>query len=245
MRVRTFSVLPSVALLLMLVASSRESRADTIFSNLGPGQTYAGSSWWITGAVPPPPTNSNTEVNAFSFTPTETALVTGADLALAGLASSTTALPPVTVYIESNSAAGQPGTILATLTQSGTVLGYPVTTLENFTCSGTCGTLDAGTTYWIVAQETDPTATSYWMWNTTGDYGTWYFNYGDDATGPWTVAAPSQSDPEFGAFDVTGTAAVPISSTPEPGSLALVGSGLVGIAAALRRRAWRRQRVKA
>ena len=235
---RALGVMSAAVVGLMLMGSAREMRADTVFSNFGSGQTYNGNSWWITGAVPPPPTNTNVEVNAFPFVAATTATVTGADLALSGLSIPTAAVgpAPVTVYIESNSGAGQPGTILDTLTQVGSIPIYPVTSVLNFTCSGTCTTLDAGTTYWIVDQETVAADTAYWMWNITGDVGTWYYNYADSATGPWSTATSTLANGNtFGAFDVTGTA----SPIPEPGTVLLLGSGLllVGFLEA-RRRAW-------
>jgi hypothetical protein len=217
MRSRILSVFPIVASALIFLAPPAQMRADTIFSNFGPGQSFTPNSYWSVGNTP----GFGTQVDAFSFSPTETATLTSVDLALFQIQAP---FSPVNVYIES-SVGGAPGVVLDTLTQVGTFNG--AASIVDFTCA-TCSVLDSGDTYWIVAQQSDPSAQSGWFYSPT-DTGTWYYNETGSSTGPWSTATAGD---EFSAFDVNGSTGAPV--IPEPASLILLGSGLAGLLAVKR-----------
>ena len=93
---------------------------------------------------------------------------------------------PVSLYLESDNG-GMPGNVLATLTQQGTI--QPFTSggsLITFNCNS-CGTVNAGTTYWLVAQETDPGTEQAWMFAYQDQQGTAAFNQVGSINGPWNV----------------------------------------------------------
>lgn len=194
-------------------------RADTVFSSFGPGQSFPTNHFWDVGNTG----SGSGQVVAFPFIPSETVELTSADLALSQQISPFT---PLNVFIETNTS-GMPGSILDTLTQQGTFNANAA--VVSFTCS-TCSVLTAGTTYWIVGQQSDASAQTVWLWSPT-DTASWFFNSTDSATGPWSPATVANN---ISAFDVNGT--TPTSPTPEPGSLALLATGVLGLMAAGRRR---------
>jgi hypothetical protein len=128
-----------------------------------------------------------------------------------------------TMYLDVRTdAAGQPGSTLDS-TSAGVHYswGYNAQlTSGNF---GGSATLQANTTYWLVATAGSLQAL-YWSQNSTGDIGVGIYYHDLDVWG-------FDDDPEFSfapAFRINGTPAV----IPEPGTLALAGLafGLLGCA---------------
>jgi hypothetical protein len=194
-------------------------RADTLFSSFGPGQSYQPKSWVDVGGV-----GLGNQVVAFPFVSSETALLESVDAALYNVG------PSFALSIWTNNSNGQPGNAIDPLDQ---IASFPGPGVASFGCGtnpATCPILQAGQTYWLVAQ-TDPSALTYFFFSPT-DTGTWYYDETGNAGGPWTVATLSDS---IGAFDVNGLAQA-TAPTPEPGSLVLLGSGVLGLLVVGRRR---------
>ena len=92
-----------------------------------------------------------------------------------------------------------------------------------FNCNG-CGTVNAGTQYWIVAQETDPNTEQAWMYAYQDQTGELAFNQVGSQNGPWNLY-----DGTISGFRVD-------SGVPEPGTFMMLGSGVLAAAAGLRRK---------
>jgi hypothetical protein len=207
------------ATLSILAAAALASHADTIYSTFAPGNTFS-SSAYVTGTLGIGDGTIN-QLIAAPFIPTETATLSDAVLAMRKIAG--TGDGPVTVFIESSSA-GAPDAILDTLTQVGGLTATP--SLVDFICSS-CSVLDAGTVYFLVAYQPDPSSESGWnlALSTTG---TIYSNKNGRVTGSWN------QDPSgpLAAFEVNGVPA----ATPEPSTLVLLGTGVLGLAGMARRK---------
>jgi PEP-CTERM motif len=200
------------------------AKAQTLFSNFGPGQSYNSGTLWVVGTE----VEGESGVLAVPFVPSETATLSDVMAALGEEGS-------VDFYVESDSG-GEPGAILDTLTTTGTI--GSSSSILTYTCSS-CSELTSGTTYFLVAVSSPVDGYSAWN-DSNSDVGSYYYNGTGSATGPWTLTT-SGSD-TLPAFEVDGT---PLTPTPEPPSQLLFGTGLLGFAAffSLRRRLMQNHRI--
>ncbi len=88
----------------------------------------------------------------------------------------------------------------------------------DFACS-TCGVLNAGTLYFLVAQQTNPLDVA--SWGFSNDQVTAFFNESGSTTGPWTPTTGPIS-----AYELHGVAIA-----PEPPSVLLLVTGLIALLA--------------
>jgi len=204
----------AVGMLSLLLCAS--AGADTLYSTLGPNGEYdTGSGYFVDGS------NYFNQVLALPFSPNATANMADAVLALGNYAGNNA---PVNVYLATDNG-GEPGNILATLTQQGTIPPFSSGGgLVQFNCNG-CGTVNQGTTYWIIAAESDPNTEQAWMWAYNDQQGHGAFNQLGSINGPW-----SQYDSTISGFRVDS------GGVPEPGTFVMLGSGILAAAAGLRRK---------
>ena len=205
-----------VMLLGTMLCSISATAGSILYTTLGPGNSYdPNSADFVDGS------NFNNQVVADQFTLGTGANVMNAMLALGNYAGGNN---PLNLYIESNNG-GMPGSILAQLTQVGTILPWGNGNgggLVNFTCSGAACTLGPGS-YWLVALEPDANTQQLWDYNYQDAAGNVAFNENGSATGPWISGLFNEH-----AFEIDG---VPL---PEPNILLILIPGLLGAAYGLR-----------
>ncbi len=201
---------------LALVICATASATDVLYTTLGPNGEYDNANgYFVDGA------NYYNQVLAMPFTPNATENMVDAVLALGNYAGNNN---PVSLYLESENG-GMPGSVLATLTQQGTIQSFfSGGSLITFNCNS-CGTVNAGTQYWLVAQETDANTEQAWMFAYQDQQGNAAFNQLGSINGPWNLF-----DSTISAYRVDG------GQVPEPGTLVMLGSGIVAAAAGLRRK---------
>lgn len=201
-------------LVLACAAGAVPASADVVYSNFGSGGSFDSGAAYPLGPI----ANVN-QVIAESFETTSAVQFEDAQLGLFSDPGTTT-----DVYLES-SVSGGPGSVIDTLVEQGSAVGYPGSIIT-FDCSA-CVTLSANTEYWIVAA--DGNGTTAWGVNNTGDNSGIDYDYNGSITGGWS----SNGNSTRGAFEVDGT---PIAAAAEPGTFGLVGLALAGLLLFVRRR---------
>jgi hypothetical protein len=212
---RKLTLLTVVAAFVILLCATAGA-TDVLYTTLGPNGEYdTGSGYFVDGS------QFTNQVLALPFTPNATENMVDAVLPLGNFGGGNS---PVSLYLAADDGLNEPGTILATLTQQGTIQPFSSGgSLITFNCNG-CGQVSSGTQYWIIAQEQDPGTQQAWMFAYQDQQGHLAFDQNGSQNGPW-----NQFDGTISGMRIDG-------AVPEPGTLVMLGSGIVAAAAGLRRK---------
>lgn len=197
---------PTFVAATIFLVTSGAARADVLFNNFGPGDSYLGNTGWtvINGG----PVGAHIE-EASSFT------VSGGDFffTTAEFGAGHLFGPNVLIVTLHDDAAGVPGDPIESVTLVDQLLRFPNKPQTNYPpvvapfSGGTV--LRDGSTYWLsMSTVTDTDAWAAWNYNITGDLGLRAFR---EDSGPWS---PHTGDPR-GVFRVNGA------PVPSPATLAL------------------------
>ncbi len=209
--------LGALALAVGLLGGARPAAAQTtIYSNLGPGDTYIIAP---DGAIAGPSAGNYIFANAFTVG-SSSAYLQQVRLALQHYAGSNTA---VKVHILADEG-GRPGA----LQETATLASAPTTSaLAAANFSGTT-VLNANSTYWLAGEATGD-AVVLWFRNKQAKKG-WAMSRSDLSPAAWSVRA----DESQWAFEVQGSAVPAPAAVPEPGAVLLFLPAL-GVVVFLRR----------
>lgn len=178
---RKSAILVAIMLIAMLCSMNAVAANNTsiLYTTLGPnGQFSTQGAFGVSGS------NYGNSVIAQQFSTPGVAALSNVQLALSNYQGETNA--PVTLYLETATSGphgGEPETIITELTQVGSITSSPA--LVTFTCSANCQ-LQANTTYWIVAVQTNPNSDQEWWGAYQNMFGYAAFNTLGSPTGPWT-----------------------------------------------------------
>jgi hypothetical protein len=196
-----------LSLTLVITCSATSSRADIIFSNLGPGDTFGGSAYLIQGA------NLGEVDTAVRFTPTGNSYFFDTFEPVVSYSGGTDQMQ-VTLRLDNS---GLPGSVIETIVVSG--LNEDFDNSAVFTVQSSLHpVLLAGVSYWLAISAVDDDTRIFWRENSTGQIGDTALSF--DGGTMWESISN-----ETPAFRVTATA------VPEAHALALpvIGALLIAV----------------
>ena len=178
----------------ILILAATGVRADTVYSNFGPGYTDSGNAVTVGG------NNYGGEYYFVSFTPSNTVTFTDAITDMLWFTGQTS----LNAYLLADNS-GMPGSVLDSMNQTVP----PGNGLVTFTCSSDCPVPESGSIYWLELQETDPNTAEGWYLSSTdssdgSDYALRYTYYGPGSGTYWPTGPRN-------VFEIDGT---PVSDPP-------------------------------